>query len=84
MLTFCFYFIGFLSFFSILRLLLGPTLWDRLLAFNVFSAKLVLLIIIYATLHEKSYLLDLAITYALLSFISTLFISETVRKRGDL
>jgi len=65
-----------------LRIIIGPTVWDRLLGFNLMSSKLIMLIVICAIIFEKNFLLDIALTYALLGFVSTLFIARFVRDRG--
>ena len=51
----------------------GPSIWDRLLGLNLISIKIILIIAIYASVMELAYLLDFAIVYALLGFISTIF-----------
>lgn len=70
--------------FTALRILLGPTIWDRLLGFNLMSSKLIMLIVMCAIIFEKNFLLDIALTYALIGFVSTLFISRFVRDRGKI
>ncbi|MBN2559062.1 MAG: pH regulation protein F [Clostridia bacterium] len=65
-----------------LRILIGPTVWDRLLGFNLLTSKLIMIIVMCAIIFEKSYLLDIALTYALLGFVSTVFIARFVRDRG--
>jgi len=68
--------------FTSIRILIGPTVWDRLLAFNLLSSKLIVIIMMCAIIFEKHYLLDIAITYALLGFVSILFIARFVKDRG--
>ena len=67
-----------------LRILTGPTVWDRLLGFNLLSSKLIVLIVMCAILFEKNFLLDIALTYALLGFVSIMFISRFVRDKGKI
>ena len=64
------------------RIIIGPTVWDRLIGFNLMSSKLIMLIVMCAIIFEKNFLLDIALTYALLGFVSTLFIARFVRDRG--
>ncbi len=68
--------------FTTVKILVGPTVWDRLLAFNLLSSKLIMIIVMCAIIFEKHYLLDIAITYALLGFVSTLFIARFVKDKG--
>jgi multicomponent Na+:H+ antiporter subunit F len=69
---------------SAIRIILGPTIWDRLLGLNLFSSKIVMLIVLYALLMQRSYLLDIAIVYALLGFISIIFIAIFIQKKGKI
>jgi len=65
-----------------LRIFIGPTVWDRLLGFNIVLSKILMLIVLFSVLFNKTYLLDIAITYALIGFISTLFIARFLKDRG--
>ena len=56
-----------------IRVVRGPSVWDRLLGMNLISSKIIIIIIIFASFHEAAYLLDFAIVYVLLGFISSLF-----------
>jgi len=55
---------------AIIRALIGPTVYDRILAVNMFGTKTVLIIAVIAFLTGRSDLLDIAIVYALINFIS--------------
>jgi len=66
--------IGFL-FLCFIRLLKGPSIWDRLLGMNIVATKIVILIIIYASIYDTAFLLDFAIIYALSGFIGTIYIA---------
>lgn len=67
---------------SALRMVLGPTSWDRLLGFSQLSALCIPFLVLMAILYGLDYLLDIAITYALLGFIGTLFMARFIRRRG--
>jgi len=54
---------------ALVRASLGPTLFDRLLALNMFGTKTMLLIAVIGFLTGRPDFLDLALLYALLSFI---------------
>ncbi len=69
---------------STLRAILGPTVWDRVLGFNLLSSKIVMIIVLFAFLLEKSYLLDIALIYALFGFGGTVMIARFVEKRDRL
>ena len=70
--------------FTALRILIGPTVWDRLLGFNLLSSKIIVILVMCAIIFEKNFLLDIALTYALLGFVSTLFIARFVRDKGKI
>ncbi|MFK7860701.1 MAG: monovalent cation/H+ antiporter complex subunit F [Granulosicoccus sp.] len=54
------------------RTLLGPTLFDRLLAVNSFGTKTVLLISVYGFLTGRPEFLDIALVYSLINFVGTI------------
>ena len=57
---------------TLARLLRGPTLYDRTLAMNVFGTMTTLLIALAAFIVERADLLDIALLYALVTFIAIL------------
>ena len=57
---------------AIVRALLGPTIYDRILAVNLFGTKTVLLIAVVGFLFGRPEFLDIAIVYALINFISVI------------
>ena len=59
----------------IIRAVMGPSIWDRILAFNLITTKVVMLIIIYASLADTAFLMDFAIIYALSGFIGAIFLA---------
>ncbi len=50
----------------------GPTLYDRILAVNVFGTMTVLMIAVLGFLMERPDFLDIALVYALINFIGTI------------
>jgi multicomponent Na+:H+ antiporter subunit F len=54
---------------ALCRALAGPTVWDRILALNMFGTKTVLLIAVYGFLTERPEFLDLALIYVLINFV---------------
>ena len=51
---------------------LGPTIWDRIAAVNMFGTKTVLLIAMLAFLNRRADFLDLALVYALINFVGVI------------
>lgn len=56
----------------LIRALLGPTVYDRVMALNIFGTKTVLLIAVLGFLAGRPEFLDLALVYALINFIGTI------------
>lgn len=52
------------------RALLGPTIYDRILAINTFGTKTVLLIAVMGMFAGRFDYIDIALVYALINFIS--------------
>ena len=57
----------------------GPTVFDRILAINMFGTKTVLLIAVSGFLLGRPEWLDLALVYALVNFIGTVAVLKFVR-----
>jgi len=68
---------------ALLRAFLGPTLYDRILAVNMFGTKTVLMIAVLGFLMGRPEFLDIALTYGLLNLIATLAVLKFFR-HGDL
>jgi multicomponent Na+:H+ antiporter subunit F len=65
----------------IVRGLLGPGVYDRVLAMNIFGTKTVLLLAVVAMLYGRPDFLDLALAYALINFIGVLAILQFSQNR---
>ena len=57
----------------------GPTVYDRILAVNMFGTKTVLLIAVSGFLSGRPEFLDLALVYALVNFIGTVAVLKFAR-----
>ena len=55
---------------AIIRAIVGPTLYDRILAVNMFGTKTVLLLALLGFVMGRPEFLDIAIVYALINFIT--------------
>ena len=64
---------------AIVRAALGPTIYDRILAVNVFGTKALLLIAVMGFLTGRPDFLDIAMVYALINFIATIAIMKFFR-----
>ncbi len=65
------------------RALLGPTIFDRLLAVNNFGTKTVIVLALYGFMTERPEFLDIALVYALCNFIATIAVLKYF-EYGDL
>jgi len=65
----------------IARIIEGPSIWNRLLGVNLIMTKVILMIVIYASMHDTGYFLDFAIIYAVCGFIGTIFLANFMSDR---
>ena len=65
------------------RALIGPTVYDRILAVNTFGTKTVLMIAVLGFLMGRPEFLDIALVYALINFIGTVAVLKFF-EYGDL
>jgi multicomponent Na+:H+ antiporter subunit F len=66
---------------ALIRALLGPSVYDRVLAVNLFGTKTVLLLSVVAFLYGRPDFLDLALAYALINFIGVLAVLQFFENR---
>ena len=64
---------------AVVRALLGPTAFDRLLAANAIGTSAILLLALLGFLTGRPEFLDVGITYALLNMIGTLAVLKFFR-----
>ncbi len=64
----------------LVRALRGPTVYDRILAVNLFGTKTVLIIALYGFLTGRPDFLDIALVYALINFIGTVAVLRFVEQ----
>jgi len=67
--------------FALLRALRGPTVYDRVLAVNMFGTKTALLLSVIAFLFGRPDFLDLALAYALINLVGILAVLEFFQNR---
>ena len=67
----------------LIRALVGPTVYDRILAVNSFGTKTVLMIAVYGFLTDRPDFLDIALVYVLINFIGTVAVLQYF-EYGDL
>jgi multicomponent Na+:H+ antiporter subunit F len=57
---------------ALVRAYMGPTIFDRILAINMFGTKTVALIGVLSFMLERPDFVDLALVYALMNFIGVI------------
>ena len=65
---------------ALARALLGPTVYDRILAGNAFGTKTVLFVALLGFLYERPDFVDIALVYALINFATTVAIVKMVER----
>lgn len=65
---------------TIMRIFLGPTPPDRLVGLDTLNTMVVVGMVILGVAFEEVIYIDVAIVYALLSFVTTLFIAKYIEK----
>jgi len=67
---------------ALARAVLGPSVYDRVLAVNMFGTKTTLLLSVIAFLYGRPDFLDLALAYALINFIGVLAVLAFFQNRS--
>ena len=57
-------------------------IWTRLLLLNLISAKVILVLVLYAVYEQSEMLLDIALTYGVISFLTMTLFSKFVIAGG--
>ena len=65
---------------AFLRIVLGPTVPDRLVGLDAINTLVVASMILGAVLLHGTWMVDVAIIYALLSYVGTLYIARAMQK----
>jgi len=65
---------------ALARAFLGPTVYDRILAVNMFGTKTVLFIAVYGFLTERPEFMDIALVYALINFVGVIAVLKFVER----
>lgn len=69
---------------ALARALLGPTVWDRIVAVNVFGTKTVLLVALISFVMGHELFIDIALAYALINFIAIIAVLKLVNVQHSL
>ena len=66
---------------ALVRALKGPSVFDRIVAVNVFGTKTVLIVALIAVISGNHDLVDVALVYALINFITIVAVLKLSRMR---
>ncbi len=66
---------------ALARAFLGPTLYDRVLAINMFGTKTVIFVALIGFLVGRPQFLDIAVFYALANFVGIVAVLKLTRYR---
>ena len=70
-------------FIPLYRVLMGPTLYDRILGAGAIATKtMVLILVIGLVFNRLDMFIDIAMAYAILNFIGTIAIARYLETRG--
>ncbi len=69
-----------LAFLCLYRAYIGPSAADRVVAINVVGTKAVAIIALVSYAFSEVYFLDVALVYALISFIATIGVAKYLEK----
>ena len=67
---------------TLVRLIRGPSLPDRVVAFNLLTTIALAIITVYAIVKDQQVFLDVAILVALITFLGTIAFARYLEKRG--
>jgi multicomponent Na+:H+ antiporter subunit F len=67
---------------AVIRGVMGPSIFDRVLAVNMFGTKTVLFLSVVSYLSGRTDFLDLALAYALINFIGVLAVLLFFQQRA--
>jgi multicomponent Na+:H+ antiporter subunit F len=61
---------------AMIRLAIGPSAPDRVVALDAINTQMVAIMILLSVAFEQGVFIDVAIVYALLSFVGTLYLAK--------
>jgi multicomponent Na+:H+ antiporter subunit F len=79
-LTFAVLFMAIIIVGSMYRAIKGPSAADRLVAINVIGTKTIILILMISLLFNENYFVDVALVYALISFVASVVIANYIEE----
>jgi len=69
--------------FTLIRMIVGPKLSDRVVSLDTFNMIIIGVIVVLASVFKSSLYLDIAIVYAILAFLETVVFSRYLEGKKD-
>jgi len=66
---------------TLIRMIVGPTLPDRVVALDALTTTTAGIMVLYGIVTEQSVIIDVALVYAVLSFIATLYLARYLERK---
>ena len=66
---------------TLIRMIVGPTLPDRVVALDALTTTTAGIMVLYGIVTEQSVIIDVALVYAVLSFIVTLYLARYLERK---
>ena len=66
-----------------IRLILGKTVWEKLLSLNLIAIHIIMLIITYAVSLDSILIIDIAIAYSIIGFLALILLTRFIGGRND-
>lgn len=66
--------------FSFIRGIAGPTSLDRVVVINVIGTKTVVIMVMMSFIYDEYFFVDVALVYALISFIATICVAKYLER----
>lgn len=75
-LTGCLLFLGIMAFLIFIRIVRGPKVVDRIMGVNMMGTVTMCMLAIIAVMKQESYLVDICIIYAVISFLAVVVLCK--------
>ncbi len=69
---------------TLIRVAMGPTVWDRLIGVGLVASKVTMGAVIVALVSGESYVLDVALIFAVIGFLAQVLIARYIERKGDI
>ena len=66
----------------LIRFIIGPTIWDRILMVNLLSITIMMLVVVYAMITGSVFMLDMALVLGLTGFLTITLLSKFIMSGG--